>query len=612
VKHTPLFNTLIVIVCVICLPVQVFTQCEQSYDWTSWNSFTPMLASGTITTGGQQIGVSMTANFSFGSTGNIYGYGAFNNFNGTLPPNAAVPLTTWSFGPGGTTTMCFSTTVTNPVLLLASIGRPGVSVTLQFSRSYVPVFNGQQVTYLNDTTLIGQEGYTIIMFPGNFDCVTIFSTTPEYYTNITWGLNPPLFEVNIEGDTVGCASVTLTASGGQAYAWSGGDNPFSAENTFHDSGTYFLTVTDEEGCTVLTSVSVDILTSVTDTVSQTICAGDSYEGYAVSGTYTDVFTFPSGCDSVRVLTLTVLPAVGTTLSATICSGGSFEGYTASGVYRDTLLSASGCDSVRVLTLTVLPAVETTLSATICSGGSFEGYTASGVYRDTLVSASGCDSVRVLTLLVQGIQITRQNVTLCGDETYNFYGRLITASGVYADTLSTVVAGCDSIISIFVTVVEQPEFLGPDTVLCAETFYTLQSFTDQTFWPDGVVGASYRVNQTGEYRATLRDEHGCVFTDTVYITLGPAVYIPNAFSPNQDGINDCFRAFVAHPEVVTAFRLSVFDRWGNQVFMATDQEDCWDGTRAGEPCSADVYVYYLEISTSGCGQVLKKGDVVLMR
>ncbi|OWY24927.1 hypothetical protein C7N43_21670, partial [Sphingobacteriales bacterium UPWRP_1] len=65
---------------------------------------------------------------------------------------------------------------------------------------------------------------------------------------------------NISGATTGCGSVTLTASGGTSYAWSGGNSPTSATNTFTTSGSYTVTVTETNGCSATASASVTVNT----------------------------------------------------------------------------------------------------------------------------------------------------------------------------------------------------------------------------------------------------------------------------------------------------------------------------------------------------------------
>ncbi len=101
-----------------------------------------------------------------------------------------------------------------------------------------------------------QKATPLLCFPGNFTCVNISSDTPEFYTNITWGLMPPAFTINISGNTTGCGNVTLTAGGGQSYLWDGGDTPDKPTNTFHASGMYIVTVTAADGCTAYVADSV--------------------------------------------------------------------------------------------------------------------------------------------------------------------------------------------------------------------------------------------------------------------------------------------------------------------------------------------------------------------
>ena len=120
--------------------------------------------------------------------------------------------------------------------------------------------------------------------------------------------------------------------------------------------------------------------------------------------YTDQFATANGCDSVRVLQLTVLPNVSSTVSQTICAGESFEGYSQTGLYTDQFAAANGCDSVRVLQLTVLPESSFNFMAIICPGDSIEGYSLPGVYTDTFVGSNGCDSTRTLVLVVQDLSI----------------------------------------------------------------------------------------------------------------------------------------------------------------------------------------------------------------
>lgn len=92
-----------------------------------------------------------------------------------------------------------------------------------------------------------------------------------------------------------------------------------------------------------------------------------------------------------------------------------------------------------------------------------------------------------------------------------------------------------------------------------------------------------------------------------------VYVPNAFSPNEDGVNDVFQAQVGC--TVTAFDLKIFNRWGQLVFASVSQETGWDGTSKGQLAASAVYVYVLKVAYDQEGTVkseVKTGEVSLLR
>ena len=119
--------------------------------------------------------------------------------------------------------------------------------------------------------------------------------------------------------------------------------------------------------------------------------------------------------------------------------------------------------------------------------------------------------------------------------------------------------------------------------------------------------------TGFYLVEVVDEYGCKAMDTVKITvlLKNAVLAPNAFSPNNDGLNDIFNVNGANIESVD---LIVFDRWGNQVFegMKMPYLQGWDGNHKNQPAAVGVYVfnakvYYFDGTTGNIS-----GNLTLLR
>ncbi len=108
---------------------------------------------------------------------------------------------------------------------------------------------------------------------------------------------------------------------------------------------------------------------------------------------------------------------------------------------------------------------------------------------------------------------------------------------------------------------------------------------------------------------------CSLTDTLCIhctevVCGPPLFtIPNAFTPNADGINDalCFAT-----EGIVEFSIAIFNRWGERVYESSDPSQCWDGTYRGHPCLPGVYTYTCHIRCHANEENEFKGDITLIR
>ncbi len=124
--------------------------------------------------------------------------------------------------------------------------------------------------------------------------------------------------------------------------------------------------------------------------------------------------------------------------------------------------------------------------------------------------------------------------------------------------------------------------------------------------------------TTTYTITIIDSTGCIAIDsmTVFVDLKRPVYIPNAFSPNDDGPNDFFTAYTGRAGKLIK-RLRVFDRWGEMVFDGIDltpgvELEGWDGTFKGKPMDPAVFAYYAQIEFIDGVVVLFEGDVTIIR
>jgi gliding motility-associated-like protein len=87
----------------------------------------------------------------------------------------------------------------------------------------------------------------------------------------------------------------------------------------------------------------------------------------------------------------------------------------------------------------------------------------------------------------------------------------------------------------------------------------------------------------------------------------AVFIPSAFTPNSDGMNDVFKI---KGENLQDFKLLVYDRWGEKIYESTNSSEGWDGTYKGNPVQNDTYVY--QVTAKNLGDKKMTGAVTLVR
>ncbi len=127
----------------------------------------------------------------------------------------------------------------------------------------------------------------------------------------------------------------------------------------------------------------------------------------------------------------------------------------------------------------------------------------------------------------------------------------------------------------------------------------------------VVSAS--ADSTTAFVVKNTNQYKCSAYDSVIVkvtkTDKPVFLLPNAFTPNKDGINDCFG--IKHWGNVTIRDFSIFNRWGEKVFSTKNPRDCWDGMYKGKLQPAGNFVYIIR-ALSFCGEMVRKGSLVLIR
>ena len=137
------------------------------------------------------------------------------------------------------------------------------------------------------------------------------------------------------------------------------------------------------------------------------------------------------------------------------------------------------------------------------------------------------------------------------------------------------------------------------------------------WQDGSTSRYYTATNVGKYKVTVSDSHGCMGSDSVQLkNCDSTLFVPDAFTPNGDGVNDIFRV-VSSGDNITNFSLQVFDRWGELVFESTDINRGWDGQLRTQPAPAGTYVWKITChlsspSNTGASTINKRGTVILIR
>lgn len=115
----------------------------------------------------------------------------------------------------------------------------------------------------------------------------------------------------------------------------------------------------------------------------------------------------------------------------------------------------------------------------------------------------------------------------------------------------------------------------------------------------------------KYTLSATSAVGCgTSTSSVVVNVYKDIYIPSAFTPNGDGINDRFKIFAADGYKLIKFL--VYNRLGQVVFTAKETSDGWDGKMNNQQQAMGTYVYYLEIDTPRNKKIIKKGTIILVR
>jgi gliding motility-associated-like protein len=225
----------------------------------------------------------------------------------------------------------------------------------------------------------------------------------------------------------------------------------------------------------------------------------------------------------------------------------------------------------------------------------------------------CDEVSKLLIAPPYMQLYQwQNET--GGETF----QASRAGKYFVYVLDT--NGCSKTDTVEFFMTTSPEIsLGSDTSICSRTELELspgEGF-DQYIWSAGEGDNTSKlvIENAGTYFVTVVDSYGCTAVASVNVTVDPNalpndLYIPNAFTPNDDGLNEVFP--FAFEVVQSDYRVRVFSRWGEKVFDSSTDGLTWDAKYKGKLPEPDAYLYLVEYR--GCDGMYRriKGTVSVLR
>jgi gliding motility-associated-like protein len=379
------------------------------------------------------------------------------------------------------------------------------------------------------------------------------------------------------------------------------------------AGDYYVVVSNGNCTTQGATLTVtDQTTTSTNTVNAQVCTGSTYtfadgsqQVINSATSYVSTLTNSVGCDSIITENITPVQSTTTVIDTTICQGtnytsvgdaANFVNVLADFQHTSTLTASNGCDSILVENITVIPL------PTLDLGNDF----------------NGCF----------GESITLTATTNGGTPVWST-GDVSTSITFVASTdtffVATLAGTCDTVSdTIYITILQAPIIdAGPDVTipLGGTTTLTATSATSPIsyVWNPSTGLSCTACDETTagplgttHYIVAGTDENGCVGYDTVLVTIDGeiSVYIPNIFSPNNDGQNDVFKVY---GPAWSTYKLEIYDRWGSMIWSSEDPNTPWDGKhKNGDECPQSVFVYKFW-GTSIVGQSVERaGNVMLTR
>ncbi|OIR05733.1 hypothetical protein GALL_121680 [mine drainage metagenome] len=457
---------------------------------------------------------------------------------------------------------------------------------------YIMKYCGSNVAYIiNANTTIGQYDIVKLDFAGsllntptavsmgnignlNFphSLSKIFRVNNDLYSFITNVRNNSLSRLQFQGCT-NSSNANSTAQTPPLF-------------TYNQSGIYNINLTIDEGLASQTSICKQIVVKTPERLSiskdTSICKGDSVQLKIVGGkTY-------QWSPSLSLSNSSINNPIAYPVNQT--------------KYFVTVNDKAGCIQNDSITISIIPVPTFSLqpsSENLCYGDS------------VTLTASGGDSYQWLgSTDIQNIYSPVVIVKPTVSTTYPVC--IFSKTCNVKDTLKTIVT-VNPIPNISITKSNDLDCFN------GSAFLNANGGTQYNWSPsDGlsspiISNPEVKIIQTTKYTVTVTSSNGCSSTDTVTVKVinnsTNQYLVPNAFTPNGDGLNDCFG--IKGWGVVLNFEFSIFNRWGERIFFTTDPSNCWNGNYKSIPQSMGTFIYKIKAKTL-CGDVERNGTLVLLR
>ena len=186
-----------------------------------------------------------------------------------------------------------------------------------------------------------------------------------------------------------------------------------------------------------------------------------------------------------------------------------------------------------------------------------------------------------------------------------------------DRCITILSDTSNTITVTIDPTLAPKnFLPADTAKCDYETLSLKASANFSsyLWSNNSTASSIDVINPGTYWLEVTNINGCKGRDSMLVSpktdCAAGIFVPTAFTPNNDGHNDLFGPVVYAP--LKKFEFLIYNRWGQRIFYSTDPAKKWDGTLSQKDQNSSVFVWLLNYQPEGEEPRRMKGTVALIR